>query len=201
MGPHVSESLARLQTELQKLPGVGARSAERISFHLLKLPPDQALALADAIRDVKKNVHPCSVCYNLTEVDPCTICTDPNRDRGQIIVVEQPKDIFSLEATGVVRGVYHVLMGHLAPLDGVDPGDLTIEALLERVRAGGVREVVLATNPTMEGDGTAMYIRSLLSGQDVGVSRLARGLPTGSQMEYATKAMLADALEGRRPVS
>ncbi len=200
MGPHVSESLARLQAELQKLPGIGPRSAERITFHLLKLPPDQALLLADAIRDVKKNVHPCSICYNLTEEDPCPICTDPHRDRSQIVVVEQPKDVLSLETTGAVRGVYHVLMGHLAPLDGVEPGDLTIDALVERVRKGNVKEVVLATNPTLEGDGTAMYIRSLLAGLNVTLSRLARGLPTGSQMEYATKAMLADAIEGRRPL-
>jgi recombination protein RecR len=200
MGTQVSESLARLQAELQKLPGIGPRSAERIAFHLLKLPPEEALSLADAIRDVKRNVHPCSVCYNLTETDPCNICTDSNRDRSQIVVVEQPKDLLALEATGAVRGVYHVLMGHLAPLEGVEPGDLTIDPLVQRVRAGGVKEVVLATNPTMEGDGTAMHIRSLLAGLNVTVSRLARGLPTGAQMEYATKAMLADAIEGRRPV-
>jgi len=200
MRPHVSESLARLQSELQKLPGIGPRSAERIAFHLLKLPPEEALRLADAIRDVKKKVHPCSICYNLTEVDPCTICTDPQRDRSQIIVVEQPKDVLALEATGAVRGVFHVLMGRLAPLEGVEPSDLTIDALVKRVRDGGVKEVVLATNPTMEGDGTAMYIRSLLTGLDITISRLARGLPTGSQMEYASKVMLADALEGRRPM-
>ena len=200
MGSHVTASLARLQAELQKLPGIGPRSAERVAFHLLKVSAEEAMALGEAIRDVKMNIRPCSVCYNLTETDPCPICTDPRRDRRQIVVVEQPKDVLALETTEAVRGVYHVLMGHLAPLDGVEPGDLTIEALVGRVRQGGVEEVILATNPTMEGDGTAMYIRSLLAESDVKVSRLARGLPTGAQMEYATKAMLADAIEERKPM-
>ncbi len=200
MASHTTESLARLQAELQKLPGIGPRSAERIAFSLLKMPNEEALTLAQAIRDVKENIRPCSVCYNLTETDPCSICTDPRRDRRQIVVVEQPKDVLALESTEAVRGVYHVLMGHLAPLDGVEPGDLTIDALIRRVREGGVEEVILATNPTMEGDGTAMYIRSLLAELDVKVARLARGLPTGAQMEYATKAMLADAIEERRPM-
>ena len=200
MGSHVTESLVRLQAELQKLPGIGARSAERIAFHLLKIPAEEATALALAIQDVKTKVRPCSVCYNLTEADPCAICQDPRRDHGQIVVVEQPKDVLALEATEIVQGVYHVLMGHLAPLDGVEPGDLTIDALVQRVRGGDVKEVVLATNPTMEGDGTAIYIRSLLADLGVAVSRLARGLPTGAQMEYATRAMLADAMEDRKPL-
>ncbi len=200
MGSHVTESLARLQAEFQKLPGIGPRSAERIAFHLLKVSPEEATALAQAIRDVKTNIRPCTICYNLTETDPCPICADPRRDHGQIVVVEQPKDVLTLEATEAVRGVYHVLMGHLAPLDGVEPGDLTIEALVQRVRQSEVKEVILATNPTMEGDGTAMYVRSLLAELDVKVSRLARGLPTGAQMEYATKAMLADAIDERKPM-
>ena len=200
MGEDITEPLAQLQAEFQKLPGIGPRSAERITFHLLKMPEEEAMALAQAIQDVKMKIRPCSVCYNLTETDPCRICTDPRRDQSQIVVVEQPKDVLMLEATGVIRGVYHVLMGHLAPLDGVEPDDLTIDALVQRIRKGGVKEVVLATNPTMEGDGTAMYIRSLLAGLDVKASRLARGLPTGAQMEYATKAMLADAIEERRPM-
>jgi len=200
MGEDVTEPLAQLQAEFQKLPGIGPRSAERITFHLLKVPEEEAMALAQAIQDVKMKIRPCSVCYNLTETDPCRICTDPRRDQSQIVVVEQPKDVLMLEATGVIRGVYHVLMGHLAPLDGVEPDDLTIDALVQRIQKGGVKEVVLATNPTMEGDGTAMYIRSLLAGLDVKASRLARGLPTGAQMEYATKAMLADAIEERRPM-
>ncbi len=200
MAMHSTESLGRLQAELQKLPGVGPRSAERIAFHLLKASSDEAMGLAEAIKDVKNNIRPCSVCYNLTEEDPCSICADPNRDRRILVVVEQPKDVLSLEETGAVRGVYHVLMGHLAPLDGIEPGDLTIAALRDRVREGTVQEVVLATNPTMEGDGTAMYIRSLLEETGVKVTRLARGLPTGAQMEYATKAMLADALQDRKPM-
>lgn len=200
MASHVNESMARLQSELEKLPGIGPRSAERIAFHLLKVSQDEATALSKAIEDVKINIRPCSICYNLTEADPCPVCQDPRRDESQIVVVEQPKDLMALEATGAVRGVYHVLMGHLAPLDGVEPGDLTIDALIQRVRKGGVKEVVLATNPTMEGDGTAMYIRSLLAELDLTVSRLARGLPTGAQMEYATKAMLADAVDERKPM-
>ncbi len=198
MSENTTESLARLQEAFRKLPGIGPRSAERIAFHLLKMSKEEALALSDAIRDVKTNIRPCSVCYNLTENDPCAICSNPQRDRSQVVVVEQPKDVIALEATGVVRGVYHVLMGHLAPLDGVEAGDLTIEALVRRVREGGIQEIVLATNPTMEGDGTAMYIRSLLEDLGVTVTRLARGLPTGAQMEYATKAMLADAMQERK---
>jgi recombination protein RecR len=195
------ESLQRLSKELCRLPGIGPRSAERIAFHLLRADREDALALADAIRDVKDKVHHCSVCYNLTEVDPCAICTDPRRDRGILVVVEQPKDVLQLEAAGLGEGVYHVLMGHIAPLDGMEPGDLTIDALIERVRTGNVREVVLATNPTLEGDGTALHVHSLLQDMGVKVSRLARGLPVGSQLEYASKAMLESALKGRTPMT
>lgn len=195
------ESLARLSKELCRLPGIGPRSAERIAFYLLRANREDAMALADAIRDVKDKVHHCSVCYNLTEVDPCAICTDPRRDRGLIIVVEQPKDVLQLEAAGMREGVYHVLMGHIAPLDGMEPGDLTIDALIERVRGGHVREVVLATNPTLEGDGTALHVHSLLHDMGINVTRLARGLPVGSQIEFASKAMLESALKGRTPMT
>jgi len=194
------ESLNRLMNELQKLPGIGPRSAERVAFHLLRASQAEAMALAEAIRDVKQNVRHCSVCYNLTETDPCAICADPKRDHGEIWVVEQPKDLMALEATGAIRGVYHVLMGHIAPLEGIEPADLTIDALLRRVRAGGVREVVLATNPTVDGDGTALHIQSLLEGTGVRVTRPARGLAVGSQIEYATKAMLEAAIRGRSPM-
>ena len=149
----IPESLSRLIAELVKLPGIGPRSAERIAFHLLRASADEAMSLADAIRDVKRNLRPCSRCHNLTEDDPCRICRDPGRDQGLIVVVEQPKDVMLLEQTGLIRGVYHVLMGHIAPLEEIGPADLTIDALVERVRAGGVREVLLATNPTMEGTG------------------------------------------------
>jgi recombination protein RecR len=191
-------SLTRLMAEFEKLPGIGPRSAERLAFHILKSGKDEAMKLAHAIREVKENVRHCRVCYNLTETDPCAICTDARRDPSHIFVVEQPKDVLLLEATGLIRGVYHVLLGHIAPLDGVEPGDLTIDALVSRVRAGGVKEVVLATNPTMEGEATALHIRSVLSPHDVSVTRLARGLPSGSQLEYATRAVLQDAIEGRR---
>ncbi|MFO0974317.1 MAG: recombination mediator RecR [Phycisphaerae bacterium] len=198
MADNIPESLARLQAEFEKLPGIGPRSAERLAFHVLKSPRDEALRLADAIRDVKDHVRHCSACFNLTEADPCPICADPRRDATIVYVVEQPKDLLALEATGLVRGVYHVLLGHIAPLDGVEPADLTLDALLKRVRAGKIREVVLATNPTLEGEGTGLHIRSALADlPGVRVTRLARGLPSGSQIEYASKAILRDAIEGR----
>jgi len=165
-------------TSLSRLPGIGPRSAERIAFHLLRSGPDEALELADAIRSVKQNLRHCSQCYNLTEGDPCPICRDPQRDGSFVVVVEQPKDVMLLEQTGLIQGVYHVLMGHIAPLEHVGPGDLTLDALVERVRRGGVREVLVATNPTMEGDGTALYIQTLLEPLGVKLSRLARGWPS-----------------------
>jgi recombination protein RecR len=184
--------------EFEKLPGIGPRSAERLAFHVLKSDKKSAFALASAIREVKEEVRHCRVCYHLTEADPCAICRDPGRDSGRIFVVEQPKDLLLLESTGLVRGVYHVLLGHIAPLDGVEPGDLTIDALVSRVKAGGVEEVVIATNPTMEGEGTALHLKSVLAPTRVKITQLARGLPTGSQLEYASRAVLQDAIEGRR---
>ncbi|MCK6482951.1 MAG: recombination protein RecR [Phycisphaerae bacterium] len=198
MSQATPEALTRLMQEFEKLPGIGPRSAERLAFHVLKSEKEEALALARAIADVKQNVRHCRVCYNLTQTDPCPICADPRRDPSAIFVVEQPKDLLLLEDTGLIRGLYHVLLGHIAPLDGVEPGDLTIDALVERVKAGGVNEVVLATNPTMEGEGTALHIRSLLTPLGVKVTQLARGLPAGSQIEYANRAILKDAIEGRR---
>lgn len=191
-------SLTRLKAEFEKLPGIGPRSAERLAFYILKTDRDSALALAAAIRDVKEHVRHCRICYHLTETDPCTVCSDPRRDQSKIFVVEQPKDLLQLEATGLVRGVYHVLLGHIAPLDGIEPGDLTIDALVSRVKAGGIEEVVIATNPTMEGEGTALHIKSLLASTGVKITQLARGLPSGSQLEYASRAILQDAIEGRR---
>ncbi|HEY3244749.1 MAG TPA: recombination mediator RecR [Phycisphaerae bacterium] len=190
-------SLDRLKTEFQKLPGIGARSAERLAFHVLRATRDEAQALASAILDVKENVVHCRVCYNLTEQNPCAICSDPRRDPTEVWVVEQPKDLMALEATGLVRGVYHVLMGHVAPLEGVGPGDLTIDALVQRVRAGGVREVILATNPTLDGDGTSLHIQTALAELGVQITRPARGLAVGSALEYATPAMLEAAIRGR----
>ncbi len=198
MASSTPPSLTRLMQEFEKLPGIGPRSAERLAFHILKSDKDAALALAGAIREVKENVRHCRVCYNLTEADPCPVCADPRREQSVIFVVEQPNDVVLLESTGLVRGVYHVLLGHIAPLEGIEPGDLTIDALVARVKKGGIKEVVLATNPTLEGEGTALHIKSVLADLPVQVTRLARGLPSGSQIEYATRAVLQDAIDGRR---
>lgn len=197
-GPRITGPLQRLIDELRKLPGVGPRSAERIAFHILKADKSDALALAAAVTDVKQRLRPCSRCFNLADGELCDICGDAQRDAGQIFVVEQPKDLISLESTGLVHGVYHVLMGRIAPLDGVGPEDLTIDALLQRVKAGGVREVVLATNPTLEGDATALHVTGVLADSGVALTRLARGLAPGGQIEYANRAMLEEALRGRR---
>lgn len=194
------ESLQRLIDELEKLPGVGTKTAERLAYHILKSSPDDAMRLALAIRDMKRNIRPCSVCAIPTEADPCAICRDPGRDRGIICVVEQPKDLYALEKGGAFRGVYHVLMGTIALLDGIDASALTIDRLEARVRAGGVREVILATNPNLDGDATSLHISKLLSPLGVRVTRIARGIPAGSSLEYASKAMIEDAIEGRREV-
>jgi recombination protein RecR len=196
--PELTGPLQRLMDELKKLPGIGTRSAERIAFHLLKATREEALALAQAVMATKDEIRPCSRCFNLADSELCSICADARRDTGQILVVEQPKDLLALEATGAITGVYHVLMGHIAPLEGVDPHDLTIDALVRRVRAGGVREVILATNPTLEGDATALHITSLLADSGVTVTRLARGIAPGSQIEFANRAMLEEAFRGRR---
>ena len=195
----------RLIAELNRLPGIGRRSAERLAFHLLKASTDEAMGLASAIAELKKTVKHCSVCFNLTDEDPCVICADARRDRGTVLVVEQPRDLIALEQTGMYRGTYHILMGRLSPLDGVEPEDLTISALLARIadpakNAGGERvtEVILGLNPTLEGDGTAMFLHDQLAGRDIRVSRLARGLPSGGSLELANKAVLADAIAGRQ---
>lgn len=194
------ESLGRLKVQFQKLPGIGPRSAERLAFHVLREPREYAAALAGAILDVKDKVIHCRTCYNLTETDPCAICTDTRRDHDELWVVEQPKDLLTVEATGLVRGVYHVLMGHIAPLEGIEPEHLTLDALIRRIRRGGVREVVLALNPTLDGDATALHIQSLVSDLGVLVTRPARGLAVGSQLEYATSGMLEAAIRGRSPL-
>lgn len=193
-----SGTIERLITELGKLPGIGPRSAERIAFHILKSESGDALALADAIRDVKTRIRPCKVCFNLAEGELCGICADPRRDKSTICVVEQPKDLLALEVTGAYRGLYHVLMGHVAPMEGIEPEDLTIDALAARVRQGGIAEVLLATNPDVAGDGTALHVAAALEGSGVKITRLARGLPAGGQIEYANKSILTDAITQRR---
>jgi recombination protein RecR len=205
------ESVTRLIDELAKLPGIGRRSAERLAFFILKQPKAEAMELARAVTDVKQRVRHCRVCYNLADNGPeaeatlCSICADDRRDRTQVMVVEQPRDLIALELSGVYKGLYHVLMGRIAPLEGVRAGDLTINDLVHRVtdpaaNAGGVpvREVILALNPSLEGDGTGLYLQDALSRTGVRVTRLARGVPTGSQLEFASKAVLADAIQGRR---
>ncbi len=193
-----STAIARLIEEFGRLPGIGPKTAERLTHHLLAADRSQALALADALRAIKESVHPCRRCFNLTEGELCNLCTDPRRDPTLLCVVEQPRDLAALEKAGTYRGLYHVLGGRLSPLDNVGPEQLTIDALVERVRGGGVQEVIMATNPTLEGDGTALYVSNLLAGSSVRVTRLARGLPSGSVLEFANSQMLADALEGRR---
>ena len=197
-GPVISESVTRLVDEFARLPGIGKKSAERLAYHVLRVPKTEALALAEAIRDVKENVRHCQVCYNLAEQDRCSICQDPRRDQGLLCVVEQPRDLIALETTGTFRGLYHVLLGRIAPLEGVGPEQLTIDALVERVRAGNFREVIMGTNPTLEGDGTALYISNLLADVPVELTRLARGLTAGSVLEFANKEILSDALAGRQ---
>jgi len=194
----LTQAVTCLIDELAKLPGIGKKSAERLTYHLLRVNKAEALALADAIRNVKENVRYCRICYNLAEEEECGLCRDPRRDRTLLCVVEQPRDLIALEQTGAFRGLYHVLLGRIAPLEGIGPDQLTIEPLVRRVREGAFEEVIMATNPTIEGDGTALHISNLLAGLPVRISRLARGITTGSVLEFANKEILTDALTGRQ---
>ncbi len=203
------EPVDRLIAELARLPGIGRRAAERLALHILKQAPEEALGLARAINDVKTAIHHCTICYNLADTDRCAICAAEERDAGVVLVVEQPRDLISLEQTGAFKGVYHVLLGRLSPLDGVGPGEITAADLVARVadpakntRGVAVREVVLGLNPTIEGDGTSLYLTQEIrhAAPDVRVTRLARGLASGSTLEFANKAVLSDAIVERRPV-
>ena len=193
-GAAVGNLIERLST----LPGIGRKSAERLANHLLDCSETEANALAEAIRRVKSVVRPCSVCFNLTEGEVCNICSDSRRDHHSVCVVEQPRDLLALEAASIFNGVYHVLGGRLAPLNGIGPEDLNIGALVKRVRQGGVKEILMATNPTLEGDGTALFISNLLANDPVKITRLARGIASGSVLEFANREMLADAIRGRQ---
>ena len=195
-----TQSIQNLMNLLAALPGIGTRSAERITFHLLKQSTDEAMRLAHAIHDVKTRIKHCSVCYNLTESDPCSICGDASRDQSLVCIVEQPKDLLALEAAGSYKGVYHVLLGRIAPLDGSDEHDLTIDALATRLEGGTIKELILGTNPNLDGDATSLYLQDLVQSRfpDVVMTRLARGLAAGTQIEYANKSVLADALAGRQ---
>ena len=194
------EPLSRLVEQLQKLPGIGAKSAQRLAFHLLRNPREDCERLCDAIRDVKERVTYCSACNNITDTDPCTYCTNESRDHRLICVVEEPQNVSVVEKTREFKGVYHVLMGVLSPLHGVGPDDLKIRGLLQRVGAGGVTEVILATNPTVEGEATALYLARLLKPLGVRVTRIAMGVPVGSDLEYADEVTMSRAMEGRREV-
>ncbi|MBQ72718.1 MAG: recombination protein RecR [Planctomycetaceae bacterium] len=201
------ESVNTLIEEFSRMPGIGRRSAERLAFHVLKSSREEAMGLSDAIRRVKESVRHCSVCWNLADDDPCPICRDERRDASVVLVVEQPRDLISLEQTGMHGGVYHVLLGRLDPLDGVGPEGLTVDDLLARLRdparnARGVAvvEVVLGLNPDMEGDTTALHVAEEARKMGIRTTRLARGLPSGSQIEYASRAVLADAITERRPL-
>ncbi|HEV3083654.1 MAG TPA: recombination mediator RecR [Gemmataceae bacterium] len=191
-------AIGRLAQAFGKLPGIGPKSAERLTHYLLAADRSEALELAEALRVVAEQVHPCRQCFNLTEGELCSICSDPRRDSALICVVEQPRDLAALERAGTYRGLYHILGGRLAPLENMGPEQLTVDALIRRVQQGGVHEVILATNPTLEGDGTALYVSNLLAASGVRLTRLARGLPSGSVLEFANSQMLADALDGRR---
>ena len=194
----LTESVNMLIKEMSRLPGIGKKSAERITYHLLKVSKDEALALADAIRAVKENVRYCKQCYNLAEQELCEICRDARRDQSIVCVVEQPRDLIALETTGAYNGLYHVLLGRLSPLDGIGADQLTIAALIKRIKSNAINELIMGTNPTVEGDGTALYIMSQLEGTPVQITRLARGITTGSVLEFANKEMLSDALSGRQ---
>ncbi|MFH1708598.1 MAG: recombination mediator RecR [Planctomycetota bacterium] len=190
-------SVTRLIDHIARMPGIGRKSAERLAFYILKLPKDEAMELAYAIRDVKKNIRHCAVCFNLAEEERCPVCRDARRDPSLLCVVAWPRDLAMVEETGTYRGLYHVLMGVISPVDEVLPADVRIAELVTRVRAGGVAEVIICTNPTAEGDFTAQYILRELAGLPVRVTRMARGVPAGSEIEFSAQGVIAEALAGR----
>ena len=192
------DPLTRLIEQLQRLPGIGAKSAQRLAFHVLKTPREEVDRLAEAMREVKERITYCSTCGNITDVDPCFYCTSPSRDQKIICVVEEPENVTAVEKTRQFAGVYHILMGALSPLHGVGPDDLKIKELLTRVASGGVEEAILATNPNVEGEATAIYLARLLKPLGVKVTRIAMGVPVGSDLEYADEVTMQRAMEGRR---
>lgn len=196
----ISESVNRLIERLSKLPGIGRKSAERIAYHLLRVPVSEAIELSDAIRDVRQNVHYCKVCYNLAEENLCEICRDARRDQRLLCIVEQPRDLMAIEQSGNYLGLYHVLLGRIAPLENISADQLTIESLISRIAESKFEEVIMGTNPNVEGDGTALYLSNVLSSFPVKITRLARGITTGSNLEYTNREILADALSGRQPI-
>ena len=196
----LTEAVSAVMEQLAKLPGIGRKSAERLTYHLLRIPESEALALADAIRNVRKNVRYCKTCFNLAEQEECAICRDSRRDRHLLCIVEQPRDLMALEQSGNYRGLYHVLLGRIAPLEMIGPEQLTLDKLARRIHEGEFHEIILATNPTVEGDGTALHISNMLSEYKIKLTKLARGITTGSILEHTNKEILADALAGRQPL-
>ena len=195
----LTDSVLHLIDQLARLPGIGRKSAERLAYHILRIHKDEALALSDSIRDVRENVRYCEACYNLAEDRHCRICDNPKREQQILCVVQQPRDLISIEESGHYSGLYHVLLGRIAPLENIGPEQLTIEQLVNRVAEGDFQEVIMATNPTVEGDGTALYISNLLAEYDVKITKLARGITQGSFLEYANREIVADAISGRQP--
>ena len=196
--PDFAEPIARLIDELKRLPGVGQKTAQRLAFHLLRVPPEHALALSDAIRQAKLSIRECSICNNITDSDPCLYCASPTRSRKTICVVEQPQNILAVEKTRQYSGLYHVLGGALSPLEGIGPDHLKLKSLIERLKNGSVEEIILATNPTAEGEATAVYVSKLLKPLGVRVTRIGVGIPVGSDLEYADEVTMLKAMEGRR---
>jgi recombination protein RecR len=198
---HYPEPFARLIEALQRLPGIGPKSAQRMTFFLLKRPIDEVRELSEAVIAVKEKITYCRICFNVTDEDPCRICADPARDQRVLCVVEEPNDLLAMERTGEFRGRYHVLLGALSPLDGIGPEDIKVRELLARLEVGETTEVILATNPNVEGEATAIFLARLLRPLGVRVTRIARGLPVGGDLEYADQVTLSKALEGRREIS
>lgn len=190
--------VAKLIEEFEKLPGIGHKTAQRLAFHVLNLPLEKVENLANAISDAKLKTRYCSICSNLTEADPCSICSGANRDQGVICVVEDPRDVVAMERIREFKGLYHVLQGVISPMEGIGPEDIRIKELLKRIREGDIREVILATNPNIEGEATAMYISKLLKPAGIKITRIAYGIPVGGDLEYADEMTLSKALEGRR---
>lgn len=195
----LTDSVVQLIDHLARLPGIGRKSAERLTYHLLRVNQAEALALADSIRHVRENVRYCERCFNLAESKLCNICRDQRRDTSLLCIVEQPRDLIAIEQSGQYQGLYHVLLGRIAPLDNIGPENLTIQQLIERVVKGRFQEVIMATNPTVEGDGTALHISNLLSETAVKITKLARGITQGSILEFANKDIVGDAISGRQP--
>ncbi len=196
--PDFAEPISRLIDELKHLPGIGQKTAQRLAFHLLRATPEQALALADAIREAKTNIRECTVCNNITDVEPCLYCSSNTRDRKIICVVEEPHNIMAVEKTRQYHGLYHVLGGALSPLDGIGPDQLKLKSLIERLKGGAVEEIIVATNPTAEGEATAVYVSKLIKPLGIRVTRIGVGIPVGADLEYADEITMLKAMEGRR---